>query len=220
MNRFGSNSFESENEQYPENIRIGMQLADNNPRRWNETPNYHSNEQRHGHTPNYRPDTPRDYRYENRNRETNQFRGDNPVNPYNRFDTGNRHHDTSIWTERNAYKDSDYRYRSGNRGYWHEDYDEMYEGKHHDQHPGGILQHIGEGIREGWNNMFNRDQRNQGEELRRQDARYYENQNQQRRWPSSHWDEDRHRRHEQERKNLGAEWHNSGPDHRDEDFRF
>src|SRR5690606_6998024 len=129
-NRFGSNSFENENDQFAENQRIGRQLADNNPRPWNETinPDRLYKSRHHAHPP-YRPD--QDYVSRNRQNNYNQqnyyqeprfyagAHGDYPVN-----DPGWRHHDDDIWTERNAYKDSDFRYRSGHRNYWHEDYDD------------------------------------------------------------------------------------------------
>lgn len=216
MNRFGSNSFENENEQYPDNIRIGKQLADNNPRPWNESPHHSSHDMRHGHRPNYRPDTPNNYDYEARRQETSSFRQNNSENPYYRHDTGAQHHDTGIWTERNAYKDSDYRYRSGHRGYWHEDYDEKYEGRQHNRHPEGFFQHMGEGIREGWNNLFNRNQPDQGEERHHQERHF--NRHQERRWPANRWDQNENQSYNQQHRNLGAEWHN--PNRPDEDYRY
>src|SRR5690349_14823973 len=140
MNRFGSNSYDNENDQFAQNQQIGRRLAENSPRPWNEQGRQHGNipDNRHGHSPNYRPDPVNDIRYHNNYRPRNEFGGrggENPNMPGHPEDAAWRHHDDRIWTERNDYKDADYRYRSGNRNYWHEDYDEQYEGRHHRPHP-------------------------------------------------------------------------------------
>jgi hypothetical protein len=217
MNRFGSNSYENENDMYPQNIRIGKQLAENNPQPWNEAPNPAAHDYRHYNHPNYRPDHPVDYHRENQQRQSRYGSGENPVMPYYPADESIRHHDnTNLWTERNAYKDHDYRYRSGHRGYWHEDYDEKYEGMHHRRHPDSFFAHIGEGIREGWNNLMHRNPQQEEMERRRHEEERHEQRN--RHWPFSEKSERDSRNQHMERKNLGAEWHNSGPEHRDEDF--
>lgn len=212
MNRFGSNSFDNENDQFAQNQQIGRQLADNSPRPWNNQNQHQIPDNRHGSRPNYRPDPVNDIRYYNTHQSGNQY--SNHPGHYGRMQSnqpneGYRHHDTSIWTERNDYKDEDYRYRSGNRNYWHEDYDEQYENRHHRPHPQNFFTNFGQGIREGWNNLFHRheyDDRNRYEDRSHRNHPYnaYESYRQN---PQEH------------RSNPGSnEWHNSGPDHRDEDF--
>ena len=116
MNRFGSNSYDNENDQFAQNQQIGRQLAENSPRPWNDQSRHHIPDNRHGNHPNYRPDPVNDIRYHNthlyQNQNPNQYRsraGENPRMPNYPNDDSYRHHDTSIWTERNAYKDNDYR---------------------------------------------------------------------------------------------------------------
>jgi hypothetical protein len=153
MNRFGSNSFEHENDQFAQNQRFGRLLGENNPRPWNEGNNpYRRPENLHYNHPHYRPDAPHDHYQQGRRR----YNGERPQMPGAPYDDPARHHDDRYWTERNNYKDHDYRYRSGHRGYWHEDYDENYEGRHHPPHPDNFFVHIGQGIRDGWNNLFHR----------------------------------------------------------------
>jgi hypothetical protein len=239
MNRFGSNSFENENDQFAENQRIGRQLAENNPRPWNETfdPERTYQSRHHGHPP-YRPDYPVNRYPQAYNRPGNYPEGQfyaGAHHDYPASDPDWRHHDDQIWTERNAYKDSDYRYRSGHRNYWHEDYDDKYEESHppHRRHPEGILGHIGEGIREGWNNLVHPRQGNQTREMN--DRNRYSG-NDVRHWPNSgnypvnersqrsirqeerREDEMRRRQQERESRRHDSDWHNAGPNHHDEDF--
>ncbi len=213
MNRFGSNSYDDENDQFAQNQQIGRQLHENNPRPWNERNRSQGPDNRHTQSPNYRPDAVNDYRYVNRPGNQNQGRnqyggrgGENPYMPGHPEDNGYRHHHDRIWTERNDYKDADYRYRSGNRNYWHEDYDEQYEGRHHRPHPQNFFSNIGQGIREGWNNLVHR---------HHDDDRYQENRN---RRPHNAYENYRLDKSDSRVRPNSDEWHNSGPDHRDEDF--
>ena len=225
MNRFGSNSYDNESDQFAQNQQIGRQLHENSPRPWNESGRPHHVGNRHGHSPNYRPDAVNDIRYHNDYTQRNEYGGrggENPNMPYYPQDEAQRHHDTSIWTERNAYKDNDYRYRSGHRNYWHEDYDEKYEGRHHHPHPQNFFANIGQGLREGWNNLVHG----------RHDDDRYEDEYRRNKRPYNPYDsyrlnqgDNRYNRPEerdnpmQSRTNPQSnEWKNSGPDHRDEDF--
>ena len=243
MNRFGSNSFENENDQFAENQRIGRQLAENNPRPWNETydPDRTYQSRHHSH-PNYMPDHPVGSRrgYQSRNTNWNDqpsfYAGSHHEYPAN--DPAWRHHDDQIWTERNAYKDSDYRYRSGHRNYWHEDYDDKYETDYprHSRHPESFFGHVGEGIREGWNNLTHRQhtpERGSRYEERSPESNY---RNEPRHWPNTsnypgdvrrqknvrseeRWEDERRRQdYKQRSRQQDPDWHNAGPDHHDEDF--
>ncbi|MFC5270453.1 hypothetical protein [Adhaeribacter terreus] len=239
MNRFGSNSFENENDQFADNQRIGRQLAENNPRPWNETYDPERTYQgRHHSHPGYRSDYPsRSDQYYNRSAYGNEpsfYAGSHQDYPAN--DPAWRHHDDRIWSERNDYKDSDYRYRSGHRNFWHEDYDDKYEANRHPhrRHPESFIEHLGEGIREGWNNLVHpRHERERYEAHRRERM----HRNELRHWPNAEnypsaedrsqraireeerrEDEMRRRQIEQESRRHGAGWHNAGPNHHDEDF--
>jgi hypothetical protein len=209
MNRFGSNSFDNENDQFAQNQQVGRQLGENSPRAWNEQ------NRPHGSHPNYRPDAVNDIRYVNRNVNPNQNRnewggrgGENPNMPYYSGDDSYRHHDTNIWTERNDYKDQDYRYRSGHRNYWHEDYDQQYEGRPHRPHPRDFFTNIGQGIREGWENLTHRHHR---------DDIHHDDSNR-RGKPHNAYENYRLANSPRRDNPQSNQWHNSGPDHRDEDF--
>ncbi|MBK0404784.1 hypothetical protein I5M27_17465 [Adhaeribacter sp. BT258] len=246
MNRFGSNSFENENDQFAENQRIGRQLAENNPRPWTETfdPERTYQSRHHGHPP-YRPDYPnRSNAYAGQSVNRNAYGNERPFyagahQDYPANDPAWRHHDDRIWTERNDYKDSDYRYRSGHRNYWHEDYDDKYEANRpfHHRHPEGIIGHVSEGIREGWNNLVHRHDRNQPDRDRDRDNRERQSGYETRHWPNAEnypgaeqrsqrvireeerrEDEMRRRQKERESHRHDDRWHNAGPNHHDEDF--
>ena len=233
MNNFGSNNYRNDDDNMAENHRIGRRLAHENPHSANGEPNPEGyTSYRHHGSPNYRHDFPQDFQnrqnqpYNQQNQPYNQqqYSGYNSnrqfggnQNHYNQpYNEGARHHDTGIWTERNDYKDDDYRYRSGNRNYWHEEYDQQYENRpQQHQHPDNFFTHIGQGIRHGWNNMFHR---NNDEN---QNDRYNQENNNQHR---NNWQQNPAYRNYNDNRQSGnrnpqsSEWHNSGPDHRDERF--
>ena len=217
MNRFGSNSYDNENDQYAQNQQIGRRLAENSPRPWD--PRHQGNPTNlHSGYPNYRPDAVNDIRYHNDNRPRNQYGGrggENPNMPNYPQDNAYRHHDTKIWSERNDYKDNDYRYRSGHRNYWHEDYDEKYEGQHHRPHPQNFFSNIGQGLREGWNNLVHGRHDDNRYEGNRYDDDHHRNKRTYNPYDSYRLDRNRN---ESRNNPQSDEWHNSGPDHRDEDF--
>ncbi|HSI91201.1 MAG TPA: hypothetical protein VK927_08790, partial [Adhaeribacter sp.] len=129
--------------------------------------------------------------------------------------------DDKIWTERNFFKDTDYRYRSGHRDQWHRDYDREYDpnyrGDRRQPHDESFLNRIGDGIREGWNNLIHSDRE-------REENQYYDRDRGYTRPQDRMQDRRDNRRFgpEEERERgytrRESEWKNSGPDHRDEDY--
>lgn len=198
MNRFGNTNYEHPEDRFSDHQRYRLQLGDNAERPW-ENPydperNYRSFRHAQAY---YNP-----YRTGYVENAGNRHFYAGAHNDYPANDPAWRHHDDRYWTERNDYKDSDFRYRSGHRGYWHDDYDEQYENRpkqyHHQE---SFWDHVGEGIRDGWNNMFHRRPHDVREEERREDHQ-------------------RRRDHEQKFWREDPDYRNAGPDHRDEDFRW
>lgn len=104
------------------------------------------------------------YRSESRYRNRNapyQREGTSSQSPYaGDYTRPEQHYDTRFWTERNRYKDDDYRYRSGNRDTWQNAGDLDYEEEARARQWGdfrsqeeGFFDRMGNKISQPWHNI-------------------------------------------------------------------
>lgn len=170
-----------------ENQRIGRDIyRERGDRPFNEQ--YRSGQSYHNQNEGYRPDQTHygsrpdsSYRNQNNinygdNRNRNfpdngpwsnanpqrSYRNDlnNPPREYRDYTRPEQHHDHRDYTERNAYKDTDYRYRSGNRGNWEAPGSEYVNNQNQYRNTPrnedeGFFDRMGNSIRETWNNITN-----------------------------------------------------------------
>ncbi|MGV3503357.1 MAG: hypothetical protein ACO1O1_06590 [Adhaeribacter sp.] len=103
-------------------------------------------------------------RFSDRNRSY-QGEGTSSQSPYSGDHTRpEQHYDTRFWTERNRFKDDDYRYRSGNRDTWQSAENLDYEEEDRARHRGdfrhqeeGFFDRMGNRISQAWRNMTHED---------------------------------------------------------------
>lgn len=99
-------------------------------------------------------------RFQERNMPYQQ-QGTSSQSPYSRdYTRPEQHYDTRFWTERNRYKDDDYRYRSGNRDTWQSAGDLDYEEEDRARQRGdfraqeeGLFDRMGNRISQAWHQL-------------------------------------------------------------------
>jgi hypothetical protein len=169
-----------------ENHRVGQELYRRDQQNQNRHPQeqYPGGQQHQNRQQGYNPDQAHygsrpDSAYRNPNinfgdnpyRQDNDHRYDRPAfrneggttgrSPYPEdFTRPEQHHDNRMWTERNRYKDEDYRYRSGHRDTWERpanlDYNEDDRARQRGDYRGqqeGFFDRIGNTISHAWHHM-------------------------------------------------------------------
>lgn len=162
MNYQSADNFLNRNNHHDDNQQRGRELWHESPQNWygNNNPNSQYQNRHHG-SPNYRPDDA--YRQNQHPYQQEQPAGNygkrTQVMPGAPYDAAWRHHDNHTWSERNDFKDDDYRYRSGHRDTWHRDYDRMdnHDNEGYRRHEPGFFEAAGNKMSQFWNDMVHPD---------------------------------------------------------------
>lgn len=163
----GSDQYRSGQDNYRRSSQDWRERGQDLP---NQQQGYYRNQEHYGSRPDsaYRnPDInfgDNAYHSGNRFRDRSmpyQREGTSSQSPYaGDFTRPEQHYDTRFWTERNRYKDDDYRYRSGNRDTWQNagalDYEEEDRARQRGDfrgHEKDIFDRMGNRISQAWHNL-------------------------------------------------------------------